>query len=69
MPHDGPTELFVVSASDPRLVCAIIYEIVHIKESLLLKSNPCSVNIGILSDSSSGSLADVRRHITVDKIC
>ena len=40
---DGPIELFLVPASAPRLVCAILSGMVHIKEPLLLigKSSPC----------------------------
>ena len=41
--HGGPIELFLVSASAPRLVYYPVCGMMHIKEPLLLigKSNPC----------------------------
>ena len=49
IPHGGPNELFLVSASAPRLgnkgygMCYPVYGMMHIKEPLLLigKSSPC----------------------------
>ena len=42
--HAGPIELFLVPASAPRLVCAGLSGMMHIKDPLLLieKNSPCS---------------------------
>ena len=70
IPHVGPIELLLILATGitKTMVCAILCEIMHIKEPLLLngKSNSCNSGSDFLL-SLSGSLPYVWRHITVNK--
>ena len=49
IPHGGPINLFLDTASVTSVTKAMVYGMVYIKEPLLLvgKSNPC--NLGVVS--------------------